>query len=88
MREGRSVLLAREADPALKDLAASADLPLHETELPWSTAAVLMRPDGHVWAAGDTAAQLADSMAELPLNRGQSRRVGKGTRSSTRGMRC
>ncbi|RKT55509.1 FAD-dependent monooxygenase [Saccharothrix australiensis] len=67
LREGRPVLLAREADPALKDLAANADLQLYETELPWPTAAVLMRPDGHVWAAGDTAEQLADAMAELPL---------------------
>ncbi|WP_121006040.1 FAD-dependent monooxygenase [Saccharothrix australiensis] len=67
LREGRPVLLAREADPALKDLAASADFQLYETELPWPTTAVLMRPDGHVWAAGDTAEQLADALAELPL---------------------
>jgi len=67
LREGRPVLLVPEAGPALKDLAVSADLPLHETELPWPTAAVLMRPDGHVWAAGDTAGQVADAMAELPL---------------------
>ena len=67
LREGRPVLLAQEASPALKDLATSADLRLYETELPWPTAAVLMRPDGHVWAAGDTAGQLADAIAELPL---------------------
>ncbi|MGW0484104.1 FAD-dependent monooxygenase [Nonomuraea sp. NPDC003214] len=67
LREGRPVLLAQEATPALKDLAVSADLQLYETELPWPTAAVLMRPDGHVWAAGDTAGQLADAMTELPL---------------------
>ncbi|MFE6775567.1 FAD-dependent monooxygenase [Streptomyces sp. NPDC057702] len=67
LREGRPVLLAQEASPALKDLAANADLRLYETELPWSTTAVLMRPDGHVWAAGDTAEQLTDALAELPL---------------------
>ncbi|WP_220506594.1 FAD-dependent monooxygenase [Amycolatopsis dendrobii] len=67
LREGRPVLLAQEAGPGWKDLAASAGFQLYETELPWSAAAVLMRPDGHVWAAGDTAGQLAESMAELPL---------------------
>ncbi|WP_225877980.1 FAD-dependent monooxygenase [Spongiactinospora rosea] len=67
LREGRPLLLAQEAGPELKDLATSTDLRLHETELPWPTAAVLVRPDGHVWAAGDTAGQLADAMAELPL---------------------
>ncbi|WP_406633716.1 FAD-dependent monooxygenase [Amycolatopsis sp. WGS_07] len=67
LREGRPVLLAKEVSPAMKDLAASADLQLYETELPWPAAAVLLRPDGHVWAAGDTAGQLADAMAELPL---------------------
>lgn len=67
LRAGRPVLLAQDATPALKDLATNADVQLYETELPWPTAAVLVRPDGHVWAAGDTAGQLADAMAELPL---------------------
>ncbi|WP_208720108.1 FAD-dependent monooxygenase [Amycolatopsis circi] len=67
LRDGRPVLLAQEGSPELKELAASTDLQLYETELPWSAAAVLMRPDGHVWAAGDTAGQLAEAMAELPL---------------------
>ncbi|MET9261176.1 FAD-dependent monooxygenase [Amycolatopsis sp. NPDC004079] len=67
LREGRPVLLAKEASPELKDLAANADLQLYETELPWPTSTVLIRPDGHVWAAGDTAGQLANAMAELPL---------------------
>ncbi|GAA2111233.1 FAD-dependent monooxygenase [Streptomyces synnematoformans] len=67
LRAGRPVLLAPEASPALKDLATSADLRLYETELPWPTAAALIRPDGHLWAAGNTAGQLADAMAELPL---------------------
>ncbi|MFD2469322.1 FAD-dependent monooxygenase [Amycolatopsis silviterrae] len=68
VREGRPVLLAGQATPEVKDLAANTDLRLYETELPWpGTAAVLLRPDGHVWAAGDTAAHLADAIAELPL---------------------
>ncbi|MBP2473791.1 2-polyprenyl-6-methoxyphenol hydroxylase-like FAD-dependent oxidoreductase [Crossiella equi] len=68
LREARPVLLTQEPpSPELTALAVRTDLRLHVIGFDHPGTTVLVRPDGHVWAAGDSAEVLAKAMAELPL---------------------